>query len=200
MIEPDKLDEMQTDLVETLCKFEMYFPPSFFDIMVHLVVHLVREIKECGPIFLRWMYPYERHMGTLKEKATNKAHPEGSIVGGIIAEEASNFCSVFLTKAKEIGVPTSRHEGRLQGQGTIGSQFVKPPSDRIQKAHRYVLQNLSEVHPYIETHLNYLKRMNPRIGTYALMQKHNHSFVEWFQNQVKCELGQPNNNVSDTIR
>ena len=34
---------------------EMFFPPSFFDIMVHLTMHLVDEIKYCGPVFLRNM-------------------------------------------------------------------------------------------------------------------------------------------------
>lgn len=169
VIDPKKLDDMQTDVVETLCKLEMYFPPSFFDIMVHLIVHLIREIKECGPVFLRWMYPFERHMGTLKGLATNKAKPEGSIIRGTIEQEAGNFCAVFLAKAKESGVPISRHEGRLQGKGTIGRKLVKPPYDRFQEAHRYVLQHLSEVTPYVEKHLTELKRENPKIGQYALI-------------------------------
>ena len=29
--------------------------------MVHLLVHVVREIKFCGPVYLRWMYPIERY-------------------------------------------------------------------------------------------------------------------------------------------
>ena len=47
-----KLDDLENEVVIILCQFEMYFPPSFFDIMVHLIVHLVREIKLCGPIYL----------------------------------------------------------------------------------------------------------------------------------------------------
>ncbi|KAI5317270.1 hypothetical protein L3X38_036977 [Prunus dulcis] len=60
---PDKLEE---DVVVTLCLLEKYFPPSFFDIMVHLVVHLVREVRLCGPVYFRWMYPFERYMKLLK--------------------------------------------------------------------------------------------------------------------------------------
>jgi hypothetical protein len=52
VIDPSKLDELQKDVVETLCNLEMIFPPSFFDIMVHLILYLVREIKMCGPIYL----------------------------------------------------------------------------------------------------------------------------------------------------
>ena len=52
VIDPTTLDKLQKDVVETLCKLEMIFPPSFFDIMVHLIVHLVYEIKMCGPAFM----------------------------------------------------------------------------------------------------------------------------------------------------
>ncbi|RVW33032.1 hypothetical protein CK203_101237 [Vitis vinifera] len=43
-----------------LCLLEKYFPPSIFDIMLHLTVHLVREVRLCGPVYMRWMYPFER--------------------------------------------------------------------------------------------------------------------------------------------
>ena len=52
VINPNILDDLQTSVVETLCNLEMIYPPSFFDIMVHLIVHLVHEIKMCGPVFL----------------------------------------------------------------------------------------------------------------------------------------------------
>ena len=53
VIDPSKLDELQNEIVVILCELEMFFPPSFFDIMVHLVVHLVREVRLCGPVYLR---------------------------------------------------------------------------------------------------------------------------------------------------
>ena len=54
-----KLYELEDEAAIILCQLEMYFPPSFFDIMVHLLVHLVREIRICGPVYLWWMYPIE---------------------------------------------------------------------------------------------------------------------------------------------
>lgn len=48
-IDPNKLDELENEATIILCQLEMYFPPSFFDIMVYLIVHLVREIRLCGP-------------------------------------------------------------------------------------------------------------------------------------------------------
>ncbi|GJU04078.1 putative reverse transcriptase domain-containing protein [Tanacetum coccineum] len=38
-----ELDKLQLELVVTLCLLEKFFPPSFFDIMIHLTVHLTRE-------------------------------------------------------------------------------------------------------------------------------------------------------------
>ncbi|CAK8566392.1 unnamed protein product [Lathyrus sativus] len=52
---------------------EMYFPPSFFDIMVHLTVHLIMEIQYCGPAYMRWMYPIERYMKIIKGYVKNRS-------------------------------------------------------------------------------------------------------------------------------
>lgn len=45
-----------------LCKLEKIFPPAFFDVMVHLAVHLPREAMLAGPVQYRWMYPIERYL------------------------------------------------------------------------------------------------------------------------------------------
>ena len=75
--------------------------------MVHLIVHLVREIKLLGPVFLRWCYPFERHMGVLQNKVRNPAQPEGSMIQGTVSDEISNFIAEYLAMAKPIGLPTS---------------------------------------------------------------------------------------------
>ena len=54
VIDPKQLDDLENEASIIICQLEMYFPPAFFDIMVHLVVHLVREIRLCGPIYLWW--------------------------------------------------------------------------------------------------------------------------------------------------
>ncbi|RVW43644.1 hypothetical protein CK203_097059 [Vitis vinifera] len=66
VVDVSTLDKLQNDLVVILCLLEKYFPPSFFDIMLHLTIHLVREVRLCGPVYLRWMYPFERFMKVLK--------------------------------------------------------------------------------------------------------------------------------------
>jgi len=58
VIDPRVLDDLESEAIRLLCQLEMYSPPSFFDIIVHLIV-LVRKIRLCGPVFLRWMYLVE---------------------------------------------------------------------------------------------------------------------------------------------
>ncbi|KAL2894401.1 polyprotein [Bienertia sinuspersici] len=59
-LDPKELDELQSKIILTLCKMEIEFLPTFFTIMVHLVIHLVEEVKLGGPVHYRWMYPIER--------------------------------------------------------------------------------------------------------------------------------------------
>jgi len=56
----DHIERIETNIVETLCKLEMIFPPSFFNRMEHLPIHLPFEAKVGGPVQYRWMYPFER--------------------------------------------------------------------------------------------------------------------------------------------
>ena len=54
------VEELENKIVLILCKLERIFPPAFFDVMVHLAVHLPREATLAGPVQYRWMYPIER--------------------------------------------------------------------------------------------------------------------------------------------
>jgi putative effector of murein hydrolase LrgA (UPF0299 family) len=60
VLKVEDLEKLQKQIVLTLCHMEMLFPPSFFTVMVHLIVHLVEEVKLGGPVHYRWMYPIER--------------------------------------------------------------------------------------------------------------------------------------------
>lgn len=184
VIDPDGLDALQTEVVTTLCHLEMYFPPSFFDIMVHLIVHLVKEIKICGPVFLRHMYPFERYMGILKSYVRNRSRPEGSIIEGYTTEEVIEFCIGYMAQVEPIGVPLSRHEGRLEGIGTIGRKAITPDQNTYAQAHFMVLQHMTEVTPYIEEHKDMLRQENAGQSEVWITRQHNRQFNEWLKAQL----------------
>ncbi|XP_048543573.1 uncharacterized protein LOC125522564 isoform X2 [Triticum urartu] len=60
VLDVSELDKLQESIVKTLCNMEKVFLPSFFTVMVHLMVHLVEEAKLGGPVHYRWMYPLKR--------------------------------------------------------------------------------------------------------------------------------------------
>jgi len=75
---------------------EMLFPPTFFTVMVHFIVHLVKDVKLGGHVQYRWMYPIERYLEKFKSYVRNKEQPKGSIAEGYMAEEFFTFCSRYL--------------------------------------------------------------------------------------------------------
>ncbi|XP_015166287.1 uncharacterized protein [Solanum tuberosum] len=80
----DVLDQLAAQIPITLSKLEKIFLRPFFDVMVHLVIHLPREAKLGGPIQNRWMYPIERFLRILKCYVRNRNHPEGVWQKGIL--------------------------------------------------------------------------------------------------------------------
>jgi hypothetical protein len=79
---PLDIESLQLDVLVNLALLEIHFPPSFFDIMVHLLYHLVNELDLCGPIATRWMYLVKRYMKTLKFFVHNMARLEASMAKG----------------------------------------------------------------------------------------------------------------------
>ena len=152
VIDPTTLDELENEAVVVLCQMEMYFPPSFFDIMVHLIVHLVREIQMCGPVVLQWMYPIERYMEVFKGYTKNQHRPEALIVKRYVAEECIEFFSQNIEGGKAVGLPETRHGRTPGGKGTRGFNVVTMTRHELSQAHLYVLNNTVEVIPYILQH------------------------------------------------
>ena len=52
-------------VVETVCVLEICMPPFFFDLMEHMLIHLVDDLETRGPIGGMWLYPLEQKMGAL---------------------------------------------------------------------------------------------------------------------------------------
>jgi hypothetical protein len=92
-------------IVETLCQLKMCFPPSFFNIMPHLMMHMVDQIQELGPVYLHQMWTYERFMSTLNRYVLNCAYPKGSMIETYTTEESINCCIKYIWDGGVIGLP-----------------------------------------------------------------------------------------------
>jgi hypothetical protein len=62
VIDEEKLLNLERRHFETLCLLEATFPPSFFDLMLHIKAHLLREIWYLCPSYLHQIFPYERFL------------------------------------------------------------------------------------------------------------------------------------------
>ncbi|WVZ00727.1 hypothetical protein V8G54_026796 [Vigna mungo] len=138
VIDTGKLQALEREIIVTLCELKMYFPPSFFDVMVHVTIHLVKETQYCGPAYMRWMYPMERYMKILKGYVKNRSRPEGCI-----------------------DFQNSRHLARTIGEEISGNTIVTISRKDWEQAQLYILHNDDEVEPYVERHKDMITKLNP---------------------------------------
>jgi hypothetical protein len=96
VVDPSTISELFQETAVTMCMVEKVFPPSFFDIMTHLPVHLVQQLDICGLVHMRWMYPMERYLKTFKGYVRQQAQPKGSMAQGYIMDEALGFCTEYM--------------------------------------------------------------------------------------------------------
>ena len=80
---------------------EKELPISFFDIQVHLLIHLVDEIELAGVVSTRWMFWVERFMCVLKKFVRQRARPEGSMAEGWLYKECMYYLSEYLQSSHE---------------------------------------------------------------------------------------------------
>ncbi|CAM9000171.1 unnamed protein product [Rhodiola kirilowii] len=91
-----RMTQWQTNIPETLCKLETVFPPSFFDSMEHLPVHVADEVLLGGLVHYRWMYPFERFIYRLKNMVGNKSQVSSSIVMAYLQLEITFLGSDYI--------------------------------------------------------------------------------------------------------
>ncbi|KAL5563440.1 hypothetical protein UlMin_033187 [Ulmus minor] len=153
--------EAQKQLVLILCKLERIFPPAFFDIMIHLVLHLPEEAILGGPVHMRWMYPFKRYLKRLKDYVRNAAKPEGSIAEGYVVDEALTFCSRYFDDVEtrfnrpdrnDDGIHPTRQLSVFESQcNSLGKQsYVELDNNARDKAEFYILNNSPELEPYLK--------------------------------------------------
>nr|BDI54583.1 transposon protein, putative, CACTA, En/Spm sub-class [Triticum aestivum] len=159
-----QLRRLQEKIVVILCELEMYFLPAFFDVMVHLLVHIMEDIIQLGPTFLHSMMSFERMNGVIKGYVRNMSRPEGSIARGFLTEECISYCTNYLGIENPVGLPVNRHLGRLAGWG-----------------HHVV-------DPWVVEHKTFIEKTYNDRGQRRtdgdILKEHNSCFMRWFKQKL----------------
>lgn len=140
------------DVAIALSMLEKELPPSFHDIMTHLLIHLVEELFICGPVHSRWMYPIERYMKTLKDFVRTFARPEGSMAKGYAMEDTLGFCTKYLTRFS----PTTRRVWDEKEDQTMVDEMLQGRAGMTHEldnnehhwAHDFVIDNSTHLDQY----------------------------------------------------
>ncbi|XP_020876240.1 uncharacterized protein LOC110227178 isoform X1 [Arabidopsis lyrata subsp. lyrata] len=196
------IHQLDNNIVILLCNLEKIFPPSFFDVMEHLPIHLPHEAALGGPVQFWWMYPFERFMKHLKGKAKNLARVEGSIVAGSLTEETSHFSSYYFAPTVRTrkraprryddggvapvyavsGVPDIFAQiGRLSGQ--IKEVWWSSDKDR-RSAHTYILLNCDYVQPFESIFVTQVKETFPDVSEKEIEKLKDRDFAGWLKQYV----------------
>jgi hypothetical protein len=192
IIDLNNIIKLQNNMVQCLVGFELIFPPSFFNIMTHILVHLFKEIDILGPIFLHNMFPFQRFMAILKKYVCNRARSEGSIARGYGTDDVIEFCVDSIDDLKPIGVPESRYEGRMRAKSTLEKKaYICMDSFSFKKAHYRVLQQSALVDPYIEEHKKILCSKFLEKSEGWITRRHMDSFTSWSRKHLMHNMDIP---------
>ncbi|WVZ80446.1 hypothetical protein U9M48_027919 [Paspalum notatum var. saurae] len=133
-----------------------------FDIMTHLLVHIVKEIGILGPVFLHNMFPFEWYMAVLKKYVRNRSRPEGCIAKGYETEE-----------------------GKLAGKGTLEKK-VMLCSDNVlfDREHFTVLDHSTLMAPYMEDHKIILRSQYSGKSEAWITRRHIENFGVWLRQHL----------------
>jgi hypothetical protein len=99
------------------------------------------------------------------------------MVQGYYKEEAVEWALNYAVPSNPIGIPKSRHEGRLPGKGTIGNKAITLDPHSFHYAHFHVLQQMSIVSEYFDEHKEVLLRDNLGFNESLLANEHMRKFI-----------------------
>ncbi|KAI3789054.1 hypothetical protein L2E82_01841 [Cichorium intybus] len=157
------------------------------------------------------MYPVERYLCHLKKYVRNKARPEGSIAEGYVIEEALTFCSHYLRGVDSRLDKRGRNDDetfndvrdckldifKLNGRGIGKRETYRLSSILMKKAQWFILSNCSEVEPYLDEHLELLKKQHPVSSNFSQLQQS--SFPSWFSSRIGTMYEQNSSVVDEEL-
>lgn len=80
VVDPTKLESLYQDIAEWLSLHELRFPSTEMSSVFHRVLHIPKTMEKTCPLFVTWMFPYDRYLAYLTIWIKNKRHPEENIL------------------------------------------------------------------------------------------------------------------------
>ncbi|XP_026458584.1 uncharacterized protein LOC113359112 [Papaver somniferum] len=161
---------------------------------------IIREVKLCGPVCFRWMYPFERCMKVIKGHVRNKNQPCGCIAEENVAEETIEIYCEYHKSIRTIGIPLDRHNTSQEGEPLSAEEPCIVTPEQLRQAHFYVMQNTPEIEPYIDRHKLYLETNYSTKKRAWLEKEHSNTFGAWLKNEVEKELADDRESISENLR
>ncbi|CAN6685454.1 unnamed protein product [Malus baccata var. baccata] len=166
----------------TICHLEKLFLPSFFTVMVHLIIHLADEAVVASSVTYQWMYPIEN-----------------AVVVNL--DECVSFCSMYMEDSVvtrhnrpgrnyDVMQCDARQELSLFGcQGKLASavETVLQERSRFEMAHLYVLVNCPQMEEYLKSckkHMSHVISTCGRTTIYDVEREALDSFPQWCRDNV----------------
>ena len=157
--DPTQTENLREDIAETMCLMEITFPLTFFDVMSHLPLHLGDELIILGPPQVRWMYPIERNMMTLKNHVKNRARPEASIAQGYLLDETMGFATSYMHGFDVVrrrvwdADPEDCEEFEVLEGAPVNVTLTRAERDSL---HRFVLRNNTLTAAYYRYNVHFI--------------------------------------------
>jgi hypothetical protein len=156
------MQKFEKEILILVCKMEKVFPSGWFNVMQHLLVYLLWEVKVGGPIQFRWMYSQERELQKLRATVRNKAMVEGCITEAFACKEITNFSGMYFSRANNMNAHTPQYhieevvplsklkifQWNGKGVGATSAHFVT--NEEWNYTILYMYMNMEEVIPYFE--------------------------------------------------
>ncbi|KAK9070275.1 hypothetical protein SSX86_010675 [Deinandra increscens subsp. villosa] len=90
----------------------------------------------------------------------------------------------YLEGVESIGIPKTRHSGRLDGKGVIGKKAFIPTRDSLETAHLVVLKHMTCLTPYLDEHIDTLRATHPGKDKMWYVNTHNKELSSWLRRKV----------------
>ncbi|KAG8364929.1 hypothetical protein BUALT_Bualt18G0049800 [Buddleja alternifolia] len=174
-----ELEHLEDQIALTLCKLERIFPPAFFDIMMHLPIHL-------SNILYRYLYKLKQYVG-------NKAFPEGSMAEGYIAQECLTFCSMYLNDIETQFNKAERNYERHRGRSREGLSVFSENSRLVGKGVYDYLDEKSW--KQFSEHKEELKQN----GCRNVEKNHEEFFAKWLERRIEVASSEETSLVTEDL-